>query len=261
MQFENMNIINCSLNMVYPRKVKIGEKLSPFLQQPGSALEDLYLTPQILGIPNDIDPEVPRIILDAVNRHNQITVSQVNSRLNCNFDFRYQGDISKSFNYARQRAEVLQSLVKAGDIHDVLYQGVTATVQFPQDAGDHEITSYLLEKFNQKVSTAHQLNEYNQKITFIYNDEYYINLVIGNYRNFNFTNQHDSPLTASLAEAKLLDKGVFVSIDINNRYKFNKDGEPSQKTIEEISNDLFNFTEEFLTQKVVKILEEGEIFI
>lgn len=261
MQFENMNIINCSLNMVYPRKIRIGDNLSNYLQQQSLGLEDLYLPPQFLGVPNEIDPEVPRVVLDAINRHNQIAVSQVNSRLNCNFDFRYQGDISKSFNYTRQRAEVLQDLVKGGGIADVLYQGVTATVQFPQEAGDHEITSYLLERFNQKVRTEHQLNEYNQKITFIYNDEYYINLVIGNYRNFNFTNQHDSPLTASLAEAKLLDKGIFVSIDINNRYKFNRDGEASQKAIKDISDDLFNFTEEFLTQKVRKILEEGEISI
>lgn len=51
MQFEKMNVINASLNLVYPRKIKIKEKVLDSLADIEKRMEDFYLPPNFIEVP------------------------------------------------------------------------------------------------------------------------------------------------------------------------------------------------------------------
>lgn len=257
MQFEEMNIINSSLNLVYPRKIKIQEKFQSTLPEINQIIEDYYLPPNFIPVPEEIDPEIPRVVINAINGHNQLVFSQINSKIDANFDYRYQRDVEKCFQYLQTRSELLMGITDCLNIQETLFQGLTFSAQFPQVREDQEITRYLANTFNRGLNSSLNINDFNQKITFVIDNEHYINIVIGNYRNYNFTNRQDNSMTSSIAEAKLLEKGIFISLDINNRYFFNQTGD-TNNSLKQSVNRLFEFSLNFFLNNATQILKEGE---
>lgn len=256
MQFEKMNVINASLNLVYPRKIKIKEKVLDSLADIEKRMEDFYLPPNFIEVPEEIDPEIPRVIFNAINGHNQMIFSQINAKIEANFDFRFQGKLEQCTQYLKERAELMMWILECIHVQDTLFQGLTLTAQFPQEVDDEVITRYLAEVFNNGLHASQNINDFNQKITFVINDEYYLNVAVGNYRNYNFTNRQDNHLTASLSEAKLLEKGIFISIDVNNRYMYNKTGDLNN-TLRVSVKKLFEISNDFINTNAIQILKEG----
>ncbi len=259
MKFDDSNlaVIKATFNVVYPRKQRIQNKLNKKINDIIDMLEDFYLPPQFLDIPENIEPEIPRAIFNAVNGHSQITLAQTNANLNANFDKKFQNNFALCKEYMEQRSDQVLSLLKMAEISRVHYLGMSTIIQFKQENDDVEILNHVMSTLNQSVSHTSPVIDVNNRFSFVLQDEFFANVTIGNYRNYNLgTSSSDTPSTISLADAEILDKGVFVHLDVNNRYHFNVTGNDTDDMLR-TKNFLTAFTDDFVRSKVFKILREG----
>lgn len=255
----NRSIINSSFNITYLRKPQVKEKIQNKIEGINKLFEDLYLPPEIIDVPYSIEPEIPRAVFNAINGHSQITFSQIMANINAKFDKRYQGNFELCKEYIKSRTEKTLDILRMADIKTIYYMGLSGTLQFKQDSNEEEIINHIMLKLNKSVQHESKIYDVNNKYTFVINDKYFVNITIGNYRNFNIGGiQSGSIATTSFVDATLLDKGIFINFDINSRYDFNTNGNKLNDTdIEETKEWLYSFAEEFVYHKVFKILNEG----
>lgn len=253
----NLAVIKSTFNIIYPRKQRIQNKLNRRLDEIVDLLEDFYLPPEFVEIPENIEPEIPRAIFNAVNGHSQITLSQTSANLSANFDKKYQNNFDLCKEYIQQRAEKVLTLLDAAEVRRVHYLGMSTIIQFKQDNDDNDIINHVMNTLNHSVTHTSPIMDVNNRFTFVVQGEYFVNIAIGNYRNYNLgSNSNETPATISLAEAEILDKGVFVHLDLNNRYRFNQTGQDTDDILH-TKDFLTRFTEDFVRNKIFRIMKEG----
>lgn len=184
---------------------------------------DFYLQPTVLPIPDEIEPMIPRITLNSKNGHSTISFNQVGIDFMVVFDDQYRYDYDKCEAYIQQRMRIIHDYLKRIMICEIYYIGIATQIRFVIEDSIDELEILKKKSFStQKVSN---LYDYNEKITLLEADEYFENITIGNFRDFsgNIINGH-IPAIVSFEKAQVAQKGIFVVLDINNRYKYTMKG-------------------------------------
>ncbi len=105
--FDLPGYVQNSFNVFFSRQPSIRRKADTF----ETVLEDRYLPPLVLPIPDDQEPEVPRIVFASKNGFSQIAISQINIALNVQYSPDFQIDISKGRSYLLEHVPVLFQLL------------------------------------------------------------------------------------------------------------------------------------------------------
>jgi len=249
---KNFNIVSSKFSLIYPRNSLIRRKANEF----EDAFCEKYLAPSVLPVPDEIEPEMPRILLGSKNGHSQISVSQISLELNVNYTNDYIKEYSLCENYLLDRTNIILHTLKSIKLENILYIGLSTFIEIPLDITDDKILQHIVDKLSK--STFKDLHDFHQKLTFILSDEYYLNIGVSNYRKYSSSEEQYPTMTFSISNAKVVERGILVSIDINNRYRFNKFGDslPKESIISE-RDLLFQTTKEMISKGVVQLLNEG----
>lgn len=213
--FESPKYISNSLNILFPRESSIRRLSNQFEDR----LKGNYQQPQATGVPDEFDPQVPRIIFGSVHGFSQIIISQINMVLNVRYSpNEWQSDISHGRSYLLERVPMLFELVEIINA-EPLYFGLTTQINMPSKSDDKRILDHISNIF---LKDKNNENTYDlqMKFTKIVEEKFFSNLTLQNYRSWKF----DQPalIPVKLPDHNATVRGITILGDFNDRYSFNE---------------------------------------
>ena len=216
--FKEPRYIQNSFNVVFHRQPTIRRKANEFEDK----LKGFYFQPQIFPIPDELDPEIPRIIFGSEHGYSQIIISQVSFVLNVIYSPDWQTDISKGREYLNERVSTLFDLLNLLEGTSAYFCGLSTKVRIASPATDIAILELIARGFfkNQDVQGIHDLQF---KRTTIESGRFFSNITVNNYREWNIEGREQGIINLPTKEAS--ERGIEIVGDFNDRCKFNEDKE------------------------------------
>ncbi len=194
---------------VQPRIRRFANDIEDFLCQH-------YGMPQVVPIPDDFAPEIPRIVLYSKNGHSQISFSQVSVDFTVKFDSDFVYDFNKTREYILKRIELIVKLLNVIDIKDYLFCGVTYNTRL--DIGDQKPMDFICDYLGENLSRK-ELYEASRNIAYVKEEKFFVNQQISTYKEFQ-GRQGLVPVLFEIENSTLISEGVSMTLDINNRYQY-----------------------------------------
>lgn len=213
--FKQLKYIRNSFNIVFARQKEIRRRDHEFENK----LRGLYFQPHIIPIPDDLDPEMPRIIFGSEHGFSQIIISQVNLVLNVLYSPDWQNDIEKGKKYLIERTPKLFELLELLENPKPHFCGLTTLAYLPVTEDDLAILSYISSKFLKPENSA-DVHDLLFKTTFIVDNKFFSNIEVQNYRSWKRVEQEGIP---PLSRKEATERGVQIVGDFNDRYAFNEE--------------------------------------
>jgi len=209
------------------------------------SLQDYFLPVNLIPIPDDAPEEIPRISTTSKTGHSQLTISLTNTQLITNYDDDFGRDWTKSLDYMHDRINKVRSSLEKYVGNEYLFCGLTTEIIF--DSIKEPIQ--LLQNNFLKLTTDTTPHEIEQKITFIVNENYYVNVTFKNLIMFENSSKHGFGRFKE-------QKGQFLGciLDINDRHGFNR--LDSYTSNHENIDEIIKITRSMLDGKLNKMIEE-----
>jgi hypothetical protein len=211
--FDAPRYIQNSFNIFFQRQPSIRRKADTF----ETMLEDTYDPPLVLPIPDDQEPELPRMVFGSKTGYSQIVISQVSIALNVQYSSEFQIDISKGRAYLFDRVPTLFQLL--GKLNtSANYCGFATIVNLPSDKDDAPIVDNLAARFLTNIDDT-DLYDVQFKTTKLIDKLFFSNITVTNYRGW----QTGVPQkNVRFSEADVAERGVQIVGDYNDRYAYNE---------------------------------------
>jgi hypothetical protein len=190
-------------------------------------LKDSYSIPQVIPIPDDFDANAPRIIFSSEHGFSNIFISQLSITFQVSFDETYQTDEGLRKNYLEERIPILYKLLGLVNAK-IAFSGLVTSIDIPSEATEEQLISHLKTVVNAQV--PNKTYDIRSMLTYTLDDYYFTNTLIENYRNWNI--EESSIDIPRLTNDKVIEKGIRIKVDVNDRYAFNENKN-------QLSNDTF----------------------
>lgn len=194
------------------------------IRRRASVLEDhlkgKYLQPLVLPVPDELDPEVVRIIFGSQNGHSQIFISQVSISLQVNYSPDWQTDTQKLKAYLAERVTTLFELLKLMPDAEPFFCGLITQVQVKSTADDQAILRYLVDRLTPQTDIA-ELHDIQIRITHVRQSCFFDNMQVQNHRRWKKQSRADTD-TPRLPNHEVTERGILLIGDFNDRYAFNE---------------------------------------
>ena len=99
-----------------------------YVDKLNKTLNDYFFDFNILSVPANIEPTIPRLNAVSESNHSNIEISLINARLNTRFDEHYWNDLSLCINYLQERASKLFDALSNCNIN-ILYSAITLNIE------------------------------------------------------------------------------------------------------------------------------------
>jgi len=229
--FDAPMYVSSSLVITFSRQEDIRRKSNDFediLKEKG------YQQPQMLSVPDDFDPKVPRFVFISQDGPGQIAVSQINITLSANYPSECRADATKAKEYMTDKSHILCSLIEIFEEVKLHYFGLTSVIRLRSDRDDSSISRICT--LLQSVDNKAEINDISVKVTSVVSERFFSNITLKNYRVWqNIGSQR-------LSNTKAMESGIEILVDFNDRYRYNEDltysSEPG--VVKEIVEGSFN---------------------
>ena len=212
--FEKAKYIQNSFSIFFSRQPDIRQKDHDFEKK----LKGLYFQPHIIPVPDDLDPEVPRMLFGSEHGFSQIIVSQVTLVLNVTYSSDWQIDISKGRQYLFNRVPILFELLDILKGEKPYFCGLSTRVHLSTKAEEKEIIEHLEKLFLR--NSMNSIYDVQLKITDVLSQRFFSNMTLQNYRSWKLEGLRQGIIRLRQNEAS--DRGIEISGDFNDRYAFNE---------------------------------------
>lgn len=215
--FEEALYTESSFSVIFPRQADIRLNLNDFERK----LKGHYGQPQIINIPDDIGPEAPRAVFISNDTYCQMAISQVNIVLTINYPTNLQPDMEMCKNYLLEKSSLVFDMVNSikvgGKLLKASYCGFTMTVQIPVINEEINVIGLIAKTLNVKGNYK-DIHDMSRRIARIVKDKYFSNIVIENYRTWQF----DLPTTGivKLRNADVKEQGIQIIGDYNDKFAY-----------------------------------------
>jgi hypothetical protein len=217
--FEEAKYIQNSFSITFKRDSQIRRKANLFEDLLKEKLQGHYSQPQLIAIPDDFEPEMPRLIFSSSHGFSQIIISQISMTLNVTYSPDWQINISKGKDYLQQRIQALFDLLSKADEIRPSFSGLITRVQLTAKSSEDEFLQFMREHIRFEL-IADQLHDVMFKETTVYQDLFFNNITIQNFRNWKLQQiMSDIPRYPRQA---ITGKGVEIISDFNDRYAYNE---------------------------------------
>ncbi len=242
-----MIIKQTNLNLVYPRVLDYRKKF--VLSE--EILSEYFMPPTILPVPEQVQDEVPRIIVQTKNGHSVLNIALSVASLTTN----YNGDFSREWNlcrsYLNERCASVYEIINKMTDNNNIFVGLITNVELENlDKTGLEILFHSLFNGNEhKLGNPYDLS---CKLTYVYKERYYINITLENMREFSVETSCNGRnyITGEKRHT------ISASIDINDRYAANMD----QKYLSNkcAFDEILEITSNIINNKLLHLVREGE---
>ena len=209
-----MHIRN-SFGVSFARQLTIRRKANEF----EDILKEQSSQPQIISVPDGLDPEVPRMIFGSKHGFSKIIVSQVNVTLNVTYSPDWQEDISKGKQYLLKRVPILFNLLVALEDAKPCFCGLVSLVRLPSIEEERKILDCMAE-LSGRGPDLKNLLDIHLKTTTIISDRFFSNMTLKNYRMWKDATGELGPQPRPIGKAS--ERGIEIIGDFNDRHMFNE---------------------------------------
>jgi len=213
--FDAAKYVQNSFNLVFPRQPTIRRKANEFEEK----LRGRYVQPQIIGIPDELDPEVPRIIFGSEHGFSQVIISQVNLVLNVTYSPDWQTDISKGREYLLERTSVLYDLLEVIDGVSPLFCGLTTRARLRASRSEAAVLKVLAALF-MKGQPRPRTFDIEVKTVTAHSSKFFSNMTVRNYCSWNMDARQVA--VPRFSRKQCSESGIEVVGDFNDRYAYNE---------------------------------------
>lgn len=211
-------------------------------------LNNHFSTPlQIIGIPDTIDPIVPRIIGTTPHGHGSLQISQYSAVFKVTYTDDYQTNFDKCKEYLNEKGHFILNELTTTLGLNIKYVGLATLFFYTiSEITDEKICKYLNNNFFKEQTTSGIL-DLEFKKAFLVDDKYYLNYKISNYKKFENKIEFERPKDVE-------DRGISALIDVNNKYTYLNDKEEkfNIKNFDDIMEILYKST-----AKINDIIDKG----
>ena len=249
--FQKPKCLQNNFSIIFPRKISIRRKAFDFENK----LENFFNPPQVIEVPDNINPELPRMVFTSKHGHSQIIISQMNFVLNVNYSIDWQSDLSKGREYLLQKVSILFDLLEIIDEKCPSFCGLNTLVQIPAEDNGGKVISHINNFFsNNRNLSSSDIYEFQSKISKIVSSQFFSSIIIQNYRNWDISNIELGGIL-KFPINKITESGIQILGDFNDRYIFNEkesycSEENQAKTIIELGLNEINTTIEEITRSL-----------
>jgi len=240
--FEKAKYIQNSFNIFFSRQPEIRRRANDFEDK----LKGRYFQPHIVPVPDDLDPEVPRMLFGSEHGFSQIIVSQVTLVLNVTYSPDWQIDISKGRQYLFERVPILFELLDILKGEKPHFCGLSTRVHLSTKTEDKEIIEHLEKLFLK--NSMNSIYDVQLKITNVLSQRFFSNITVQNYRSWKLEGPRQGVLR--FPQNEVSDHGIEISGDFNDRYAFNEKNEyyTSRENAEAIIEGALNEIKKIIIQ-------------
>jgi hypothetical protein len=215
--FDKAKYIQNSFNIFFSRQLEIRRRANDLEDK----LKGLYFQPHIVPVPDDLDPEVPRMLFGSEHGFSQIIVSQVTMMLNVTYSLDWQIDISKGRQYLSERVPILFDLLNILKGEKPYFCGFSTRVHLSTETEDKKIIEHLEKLFLKNSITS--IYDVQLKVTNVLSQRFFSNITVQNYRSWKLEGLRQGVIR--FPQNDVSDRGVEISGDFNDRYAFNENNE------------------------------------
>ncbi len=179
-----------------------------------------YIQPQIIPVPDNLDPEIPRMIFASQDTFSHIVISQINATLNLRHPPECRKNIAKCKRYLLDRSPIPFELLRVLEEVKPYFCGLISVVRLPSLVEDDEILKRMAE-LSLGGDYTPDVHDIVLKTTRIVSDRFFSNVTWKNFRawrNIEPAPSRFRPLSTRAAS----ERGIEILIDFNDRYKFNE---------------------------------------
>lgn len=248
-----MIVESCTFAVHFPKNVDIQNLQSALEEKLGDFRKPFVGVP----VPVDAPAELPRMVAYTEHMHSQLVFTGRSVQMVTEFDDNYNKDISKCVGYVRNKCnDIIDSLRVVNPEVDgkpqFYFSGLTTSVLLGAEDGIDDAIKYISEKFL-KCRSKLSVDESSISLAWVVDDEYYINIMAGNSRDFD----GEPDERGSFAESGEYRDLLQVVVDINDRYAFNhKSGYLSSA---EAVGRVVDLAEKFMQEEIEKFVRTGEM--
>jgi len=218
--------IKNSFSIFIPREEKIRRLANDF----EDLLEGKYFQPQIVPVPDNLDPEVPRMVFGSEHGFSKIVVSQLSIALNVSYSPDFQVDHEQRLGYLKERVPLLYELFGLLKDSSLLYCGMRTVVRIQFDKSNpKKVLDHILSYFDVKreIDDPYDLRF---KTTEVIESRFFDNTTFANYRTWKLDAPPSGPKSFRSADA--IELGVEIASDFNDRFSFSEtDGYVSSQSM------------------------------
>lgn len=217
--FEEPRFIENSFSITFNRQLDIRRRANDIEDFLKSKLPKHYSLPMVVPLPDEVDPQLPRLIFSSTHGYSQIVISQVTISLNVKYSPDYQLDTTKRKEYLKKRIPILFELIEyLGQIYPYFSGLITRIDLDAPKLEDSQIIGHLINLFLK--NTQYDLHDLEIKITKVIDEQFFSNIVIRNFKEWQFLEPPKEVHRLSTGSA--VRKGIQIIGDFNDRFAFNE---------------------------------------
>jgi hypothetical protein len=208
-----------SFSIAFPRYPNIRRRANDFEDFLKKRFQGHYGQPQVIPVPDELDPEVPRLIFGSRHGFSQIIVSQIGMTLNATYSPDWQIEIAKGREYLKSRGKALFELLSMLENIPAYFSGLTTRVRLATESNENGLLRQMRNRLDISLP-GEDIHEINVKITTVEEDKFFNNITIQNFRTWKNIQSPDS--IPRLSRKNSSERGLEIIVDFNDRYAFNE---------------------------------------
>lgn len=210
-------LVQHSLTVHYDRHLLIRRDANRLEDALNEACPGGYGPPQLVPVPDEFEPEFPRIMFNANSGYSSITVSQVAIAFTVNYSEDWQRDPNKCVEYLKQRTSTLFKLLEKIKIN-ITFVGIGTKIRLGSRANDGaEVMKALRTLVAPDFEVADPI-EMSVRVSNGVDNKYFNNIVISSYASWTT----EVAATGRFSQGSRTETGVELTGDYNSRFAFNE---------------------------------------
>lgn len=249
-----IRIVNSNFSLVHPIQKELYKKNIDI----AGAFKDIYGFFNSMPIPDEVEPMIPRIIMQSNEGHSQITFALNNINLTTSYSGDYIDNYSKCSEYMLARTNKIFNVINKIGLEKVLYISLKTRIMLPMDSNCNP-TQYLLNKLNKNQIIDNKLTDIQERYSFVKDNRYFVNISLGNYSQYDekANLNPDDLLLQDFRNSNLSERGITIDFEMNNRYYYNYLGEIDFDDILKDKQYIYDYTYNFINNDLIDLVEKG----
>lgn len=216
--------------LLVQHSLSLSLKKNPAIRRKVNDIEDLvkarsegrFAMPQVIPVPDDLDPSVPRLIFVSKAGFSQLLISQIGVVFNVRYSPDWGSTPKKCEDYLRSKVELLFKIAEVGweEFAKPLFSGVTTTFRIPTK-DQQDAVSRLAPSFSNAAMLAAQANELSYRWSLNVGELYYDNIAISSQVNLKAQASANADGIPRFSAENIEAYGIEVAGDYNDRLAYN----------------------------------------
>lgn len=238
-----LHIANSQIVFSYRRNSQIRKRIFEFED---SLKEEFKVPFRSVAVPDDIDPNIPRIESQSLHGHSRIQVSQTRITLATNYNELFKLDYKQVEEYILNKCNLISPLAESEDMNFIAY-----VIELGIYMGEGEINPFIKENTG-AIAINEDCRDFSLLYSKLFNSDFYLNVKCSKFAEQELVLHNENKTLRPTGKMK---NGISIVLDINTKPFFEKNKKFEKSLYEDINKEVFGI----INSKNVESFLKGDI--